>query len=129
MGHLNLLLLVDVSDFFFFSVPGRGGGGRRSRRWPGRRLLIENRGRGRGVPRRRHGRGKGAGGMSVVRGRGAKYFFSGPRVIRTDIPAQNFGQGAQNPGKTSIWARTSMSRRDFQKLRSEKLWAEFSFPS
>ena len=36
-----------------------------------------------------------------------------PGVIRADIPAQNFGQGAQNPGKkkTSIWARTSMTRR------------------
>ena len=59
-----------------------------------------------------------------------------PGVIRADIPAQNFGQGAQNPGKTSIWAwtpltraRTSTTRRDFQKLRSEKLWAEFSFPN
>ena len=26
-----------------------------------------------------------------------------PGVIRADIPAQNFGQAAQNPGKTSIW--------------------------
>ena len=34
-----------------------------------------------------------------------------PGVIRADIPAQNFGQGARNPGKTSIWARTSMTRR------------------
>ena len=34
-----------------------------------------------------------------------------PGVIRADIPAQNFGQGPQNPGKTSIWARTSMTRR------------------
>ena len=58
-------------------------------------------------------------------------------VIRADIPAQNFGQGAQNPGKTSMWgadihdakARTSTTLRDFQKLRSEKLRAEFSFPS
>ena len=46
-------------------------------------------------------------------------------------------EGGQKPGKTSIWARTSMTRRrgrprplrDFHKLRSEKLWAEFSFPS
>ena len=59
-----------------------------------------------------------------------------PGVIRADIPAQNFGQGPQNLGKTSIWARTSMTRRhgrprpwDFQKLRSEKLWAEFAFPN
>ena len=52
-------------------------------------------------------------------------------VIRADIPAQNFGQG---PGNTSIFgvnvhdakARTSTTLRDFQKLRSEKLWAEFS---
>ena len=34
-----------------------------------------------------------------------------PGVIRADIPVQNFGQGAQNPGKTSVWARTSMTRR------------------
>ena len=34
-----------------------------------------------------------------------------PGVIRADIPTQNFGQGAPNPGKTSIWARTSMTRR------------------
>ena len=26
-----------------------------------------------------------------------------PGVIRADIPAQNFGQGGQNPGKASIW--------------------------
>ena len=34
-----------------------------------------------------------------------------PGVIRTDIPAQNFGQGGQNPGKTSISAWTSITRR------------------
>ena len=34
-----------------------------------------------------------------------------PGVIRADIPTQNFGQGGQNPGKTSIWARISMTRR------------------
>ena len=34
-----------------------------------------------------------------------------PGVIRADIPAQNFGQDGQNPGKTSISARTSMTRR------------------
>ena len=52
-----------------------------------------------------------------------------PGVIRADIPAENFGQGAQNPGKTSIWARISMTPRrglfttlrGFQKLRSETL--------
>ena len=33
-----------------------------------------------------------------------------PGVICADIPAQNFGQGPQNPGKkTIIWARTSMT--------------------
>ena len=51
-----------------------------------------------------------------------------PGVIRADIPAQNFGQGGQNPGKTSILARTSTTLRDFQKLRSNKLWAEFFVP-
>ena len=61
-----------------------------------------------------------------------------PGVIRADIPAQNFGQGTQNHGKTNKHlgadihdpkARTStILIRDFQKLRSEKLWAEFSFP-
>ena len=36
-----------------------------------------------------------------------------PGVIRADVPAQNFSQGGQNPGKkkTSISARTSMTRR------------------
>ena len=34
-----------------------------------------------------------------------------PGVIHADIPAKNFGQGGQNPGKTSISARTSMTRR------------------
>ena len=59
-----------------------------------------------------------------------------PGVIRADIPTQNFGQGAQNPGKNKHLgadihdpkARTSTTLRDSQKLRSEKLWAEFSFP-
>ena len=59
------------------------------------------------------------------------------RVIRADIPGQNFGQSPRNPGKTSILAWTSMTRRrgrprpqgtSPKKLRSEKLWAEFSFP-
>ena len=57
-------------------------------------------------------------------------------VVRADIPGQNFGQSPQVPGKTSISARTSMTRRrrrtsttarDFQKLRSEKNWVEFPF--
>ena len=34
-----------------------------------------------------------------------------PGAIRADIPAQKFGQGPLNHGKTSIWARTSMTRR------------------
>ena len=60
-----------------------------------------------------------------------------PGVIGADIPAQNFGQGGQNPGKKNKHfgagihdpkARTSTTLRGFQKLRSEKLWAEFSFP-
>ena len=34
-----------------------------------------------------------------------------PGVIRADVPTQNFGQGPRNPGKTSIWVRTSMTRR------------------
>ena len=59
-----------------------------------------------------------------------------PGVIRADIPAQNFGQGGQNPGKNKHFgtdihdpkARTSTTLREFQKLRSEKLWAEFLFP-
>ena len=59
-----------------------------------------------------------------------------PGVVPADIPAQNFGQGPPNPGKTSISARTSVTRRRgrprpwgfSRKLRSEKLWAEFSFP-
>ena len=59
-----------------------------------------------------------------------------PGVIRADIPAQNFGQGGQNPGKNKHFgadihdpkARTSTTLRGFQKLRSENLWAEFSPP-
>ena len=60
-----------------------------------------------------------------------------PGVIRADIPAQNFGQGGQNPGTKNKHfgadihdskARTSTTLKDFQKLRSEKLWPEFSFP-
>ena len=68
-----------------------------------------------------------------------RIFRRHPGVIRTDIPAQNFGQGAQNPGTKNkhsmgadihdLDARTSTTLRDFQKLRSEKLWAEFSFPN
>ena len=59
-----------------------------------------------------------------------------PGVIRADIPTQNFGQGSQNPEENKHFSadihdpkvRTSTTLRDFQKLRSEKLWAEFSFP-
>ena len=60
------------------------------------------------------------------------------RVIRADIPALNFGQGAQNPRKKNEHlgadildpkARTSTTLRDFQTFRSEKLRAEFSFPN
>ena len=59
-----------------------------------------------------------------------------PGVIRTDILAQNFGQGGRNPGKKNKHfgadihdpKATSMTLREFQKLRSEKLWDEFSFP-
>ena len=41
-------------------------------------FFIKSRGRGR-FPTTRRGRGKGAGGMSVGRGGGPKYFFSGPK--------------------------------------------------
>ena len=59
-----------------------------------------------------------------------------PGVIRADIPAQNFGHGPPNPGKNKHFgadihdpkARTSTTLRHFQKLWSEKLRAEFSFP-
>ena len=52
------------------------------------------------------------------------------------IERASLGQGPRNPGKTSISAReihdpkmrTSTSPRDFQKLRSERFWAEFLFP-
>ena len=43
--------------------------------------------------------------------RGSFFAADIPGVIRADIPAQNFGQGGQNPGKTSITAWTSMTRR------------------
>ena len=61
-----------------------------------------------------------------------------PGVIRADIPAQNFGQGPRNPWPKHFGADINFThfgadvhdpRRGFQKLRSEKLWAEFSFPS
>ena len=56
-----------------------------------------------------------------------------PGVIRADIPAQNFGQGPQSPGKTSIWARTSMTRRrgrprpqgTFKNFGQKNLWLNF----
>ena len=64
-----------------------------------------------------------------------------PADVHADIPADVRGQklwsGPGNPGKTSISVRTSMTRRrgrprpegGERKLRSEKLRAEFSFPS
>ena len=58
-----------------------------------------------------------------------------PGVVRADIPAQNFGQGPKSWKNKHVGAdihapkaRTSTTLRDFQKLRSEKLWAEFPFP-
>ena len=56
--------------------------------------------------------------------------------ILADVRGQKLRSGPQNPGKTSIWVRISLSRRRGRprpeglkkKLRSEKLWAEFSFP-
>ena len=58
-------------------------------------------------------------------------------VIRADIPAQHFGSGRSKSFKNKHLGadihdpkvRTSTTLRDFQKLRSAKLWAEFSFPS
>ena len=67
---------MDVSDIFFFSVPGRGegrgvrGGGR------GRRFFIKNRGRTGGVSEEEAREGKSAGGMSVGRG-GLNIFYRG----------------------------------------------------
>ena len=68
-------------------------------------------------------------------------------VFRTDIPRTSGGhlRGYPGPklrsGPSKLWknmhfgadihdpkARTSTTPRGFQKLRSEKLWAEFSFP-
>ena len=69
-------------------------------------------------------------------------------VFGPDIPRTSGGhsRGCPGPklrsGRSKSWknkhlgadihdpkARTSTTLRDFQKLRSEKLWAEFSFPS
>ena len=60
-----------------------------------------------------------------------------PGVIHADIPAQNFGQGGQNPGKKkqAFWrghpwpegADVHDPKGFPKKLRSEKLRAEFSF--
>ena len=60
-----------------------------------------------------------------------------PGVIRADIPPQNFGQGTPNAGKTSTWARTSMTRRGgrprpqgtSKNFGQKNFGAEFSFPS
>ena len=55
--------------------------------------------------------------LSIKNEKAAQTKFSGrisrghPGVVRADIPAQNFGQGPLNPGKTGISARTSMTRR------------------
>ena len=69
-------------------------------------------------------------------------------VFGTDTPRTSGGHSRGYPGpklqsgQSKSWknkhlgvdihdpkARTSTTLRDFQKLRSEKLWAEFSFPS
>ena len=69
-------------------------------------------------------------------------------VFGTDIPRTSGGHSRGYPGqklrsgRSKSWknkhfgtdihdpkARTSMTLRDFRKLRSEKLWAEFSFPN
>ena len=60
-----------------------------------------------------------------------------PWVILADISAQNFGQGRQNAEKNMHFGadihdpkpQTSTTLRDFPKFRSEKLWADFSFPN
>ena len=57
-----------------------------------------------------------------------------PGVTRTDIPAQNFGQGAQKSWKNRHLgadirdpkAQTSTTLRDFQKFRSENFGLNFS---
>ena len=43
-------------------------------------------------------------------------------------PAKNFGQGLQILGKQAFW-HGHAARTSTKKLRSEKLWADFSFPS
>ena len=69
-------------------------------------------------------------------------------VFRPDIPRTSGGHSRGYPGpklrsgRSKSWknkhlgadildpkVRTSTTLRDFQKLRSEKLWAEFSFPN
>ena len=70
-------------------------------------------------------------------------------VLGTDIPQTSGGHSHGYPGprlrsgRSKYWkknkhlgadihdpkARTSMTLRDLQKLRSEKLWAEFHFPT
>ena len=73
---------MDVSDIFYFFLFWGGGKGEASEeaaRGAGLNKKQREGGWGGGFPRRRRGRGKGAGGMSVRRGGGAKYFFSGPK--------------------------------------------------
>ena len=94
-----------------------------------------------------------AGRVSRGRGGGAKYFFSRTKmqpkeeVFGADIPRTSGGHSRGYPGpklrsgRSKSWknkhfsadvrdpkARTSTTLRGFQKLRSEKLRAEFSFP-
>ena len=60
-----------------------------------------------------------------------------PGVIRAGYPGPKLRSGRSKPWKNKHLgadihdpkARTSTTLRDFQKLRSEKLWAEFSFPN
>ena len=72
---------MDVSDILYFFLVGEGEGGVRGARRGRGRFLIEN-------PRRvggfQEGEGRGAGRVSAANweiflGRGAKYFFSGPK--------------------------------------------------
>ena len=65
--------------FLFFSVPGRGGGRRRPRRWPGAGLFIKKYREGGGFRGGGAGGGRAPGRMSVGREGGSKYFFSGPK--------------------------------------------------
>ena len=63
----------------FFPVPGQGKGRRRSRRWPGKPVLIKIEGRGGGLSEEEAREREEHRGNFCGEGGGAKFYFSGPK--------------------------------------------------